>query len=327
VLATVSDRKLISTSSFYLADIVSLQDYYAFGMEMPDRTYNANAYKYSINGQEKDTDIEANHTTALYWEYDSRIGRRWNIDPKPHESISPFSCFGNNPIAFSDMLGDTLIVGDTQQSKDDIKSLADKTNQNYIKISDKNQVTLDFGAMNQPDINKALKKDEGLKLIKDIVDAKEKMLYEADFVALITNDKGDKVQNPLLKGHGITNASNGGTDSNGGHRDRPKAGFDGQVVINPTAQFEEDDGYNNSIPKARNTVVFHELAENYERTHNKVNYNGLNGAHELAKRRESAWNRGSNKPGDLSAQPILTKPTSSEMLQMQNKVKKYMGWK
>jgi hypothetical protein len=44
----------------------------------------------------------------MYWEYDSRIGRRWNVDPKPNPSISNYATFANNPIWFSDPLGDTL---------------------------------------------------------------------------------------------------------------------------------------------------------------------------------------------------------------------------
>jgi hypothetical protein len=108
VLATVSDRKLgfQNGETFYRSDVLSVQDYYAFGMEMPDRTFNPNAYKYSINGQEKDTDIDANHTTALYWEYDSRIGRRWNIDPVVKCWRSPYDVFDNSPIWKLDTNGD-----------------------------------------------------------------------------------------------------------------------------------------------------------------------------------------------------------------------------
>jgi hypothetical protein len=120
VLATVSDRKLgfQNGETFYRSDVLSVQDYYAFGMEMPDRTFNPNAYKYSINGQEKDTDIDANHTTALYWEYDSRIGRRWNLDPVVKEWESPYMCFGDNPIAGNDVLGNT--TKDWYKDKDDV---------------------------------------------------------------------------------------------------------------------------------------------------------------------------------------------------------------
>ena len=109
VLAVVTDRKLSfqNSETFYRADILTLTDYYAFGQEMPDRTYNAEAYRYSINGQIKDTDIDptGNHTSALYWEYDSRTGRRWNIDPVVKEWESPYMTFGDNPITGSDVLG------------------------------------------------------------------------------------------------------------------------------------------------------------------------------------------------------------------------------
>jgi hypothetical protein len=36
------------------------------------------------------------------------LGRRWNIDPKPNPSISNYACFGNNPIFYIDVLGDTI---------------------------------------------------------------------------------------------------------------------------------------------------------------------------------------------------------------------------
>lgn len=34
--------------------------------------------------------------------------RRWNVDPRPTVSESPYLCFGGNPIRFSDNLGDSL---------------------------------------------------------------------------------------------------------------------------------------------------------------------------------------------------------------------------
>jgi hypothetical protein len=42
-------------------------------------------YRFGFNGQEKVNEIAGvgNHNTAEFWEYDTRLGRRWNLDPKP----------------------------------------------------------------------------------------------------------------------------------------------------------------------------------------------------------------------------------------------------
>jgi hypothetical protein len=65
-------------------------------------------YRFGYNGQEKVDEIAGagNHTTAEFWEYDTRLGRRWNRDPvvKPWESS--YACFANNPIWYSDVNGD-----------------------------------------------------------------------------------------------------------------------------------------------------------------------------------------------------------------------------
>lgn len=67
-------------------------------------------YRFGFNGQEKTNEIAGvgNHNTALYWEYDTRLARRWNIDPVDQISISNYACFGNNPIYFVDILGNTI---------------------------------------------------------------------------------------------------------------------------------------------------------------------------------------------------------------------------
>lgn len=80
-------------------------------MQMPGRKYQAGStsnYRYSINGQEKESELNENITTALYWEYDSRIVRRWNTDPIPNSSNSPYLCFEANPVFLSDIKGDKV---------------------------------------------------------------------------------------------------------------------------------------------------------------------------------------------------------------------------
>jgi len=116
VRATVTDRKIASfedpgtdwTITGFTADITSAQDYYPFGWTMPGRQYNSDSYRYGYNTQEKVDEIKGsgNHLTAKYWEYDPRIGRRWNMDPVVLSYESGYVTNGNNPIWYLDPLGD-----------------------------------------------------------------------------------------------------------------------------------------------------------------------------------------------------------------------------
>ncbi len=75
-------------------------------MAMPGRNFNNDAYRFGMNGQEKDVEIFKGAMSAEFWEYDSRIGRRWNTDPVVKSWESPYLCFGGNPIYYSDVNGD-----------------------------------------------------------------------------------------------------------------------------------------------------------------------------------------------------------------------------
>jgi RHS repeat-associated protein len=71
-------------------------------------------YRYGFQGQERDDEISGigNSYTANFWQYDPRLGRRWNIDPvfKSHES--PYASIANNPVWLIDPNGaDTTING------------------------------------------------------------------------------------------------------------------------------------------------------------------------------------------------------------------------
>jgi len=83
----------------------------SFGSVMDKRTYTAlnTDYKYGFNGMERDDEVAGagNSYTAEFWQYDGRLGRRFNVDPKPVISISVYACFMNNPIGITDVAGDT----------------------------------------------------------------------------------------------------------------------------------------------------------------------------------------------------------------------------
>jgi len=67
-------------------------------------------YAFGYNGQLKDNEVygEGNSYTAEFWQYDPRIGRRWNVDPVDQISRSNYSTFGNNPIYNVDHEGDVI---------------------------------------------------------------------------------------------------------------------------------------------------------------------------------------------------------------------------
>ncbi|MEQ1733434.1 MAG: hypothetical protein ABL940_07160 [Bacteroidia bacterium] len=114
VLTLFTDKKIPvgtgTTVSYYKADLVSSMDYSPFGAPLKGRTFNGSGSRYGFNGQEKDNEVAGagNSMTAEYWQYDSRLGRRWNIDPVPQIKRSDYSCLGNNPIWYNDVLGNTF---------------------------------------------------------------------------------------------------------------------------------------------------------------------------------------------------------------------------
>jgi RHS repeat-associated protein len=83
--------------------------YYPFGMVMAERNYSSSKYRYGYNKQERNDEVcgIGNILTAEHWEYDSRLGRRWNTDPLEfnNASESPFACFSNSPVNYFDEKG------------------------------------------------------------------------------------------------------------------------------------------------------------------------------------------------------------------------------
>ena len=58
---------------------------------MPNRTMNEDRYRYGFGGHENDNEVKGNgnHLDFGGYGYDTRLGRRFNIDPVEQIGISP----------------------------------------------------------------------------------------------------------------------------------------------------------------------------------------------------------------------------------------------
>jgi hypothetical protein len=94
--------------------IRTCSDYSPFGVELDERTVSS-GYRYGFQNQEKDDEVYGfgNSYTAEFWQYSSRLARRWNIDPVVKSHESSYATFANSPIWLRDINGSdtTLIVG------------------------------------------------------------------------------------------------------------------------------------------------------------------------------------------------------------------------
>lgn len=111
-VATVVTGRLLpgnGAGSTYQAEVVSAQGYEPFGALLPGRNYSSSTYRYGLNGQDKDDEIygaTGTSYTAEFWQYDSRVAHRWNMDPVIAPQLSPYAPFVNNPIYYKDPDGD-----------------------------------------------------------------------------------------------------------------------------------------------------------------------------------------------------------------------------
>ncbi|MCD9567117.1 RHS repeat domain-containing protein [Tenacibaculum maritimum] len=111
VINIVSDRKIIDDKGANLYDtpsgktnlsfnpeIIGYNDYYPFGMLVPNRHGQADSYSYGFQGQEKDDEIkgEGNSINYKYRMHDPRVGRFFAVDPMFHDYL------WNSPYAFSE---------------------------------------------------------------------------------------------------------------------------------------------------------------------------------------------------------------------------------
>jgi RHS repeat-associated protein len=104
----------------YIANIISANDYYSFGMAMPGRSYsNGSDYRYGFNGKEKDKSINSGALDYGERVYDGRIGKWLSVDPlqKKYSDVTPYNYCLNNPILFIDPDGKIVKIYDNETRK------------------------------------------------------------------------------------------------------------------------------------------------------------------------------------------------------------------
>jgi RHS repeat-associated protein len=99
VRVTVSDRKQTDST----AQLLSYDNYYSFGSEMPNKSYTPNNYRYGFNGKEKDDEVKGMSGSQYDYGmriYDSRLGRFLSEDPitAKYPELTPYQFASNSPI-------------------------------------------------------------------------------------------------------------------------------------------------------------------------------------------------------------------------------------
>ena len=114
VLVTISDKRIVydatgdGIAEYYKADVITANDYYPFGMQMPGRKYsNGGDYRYGFNGKENDKDMDGNCYDYGFRIYNPALGRFLSTDPlsKSYPWFTPYQFAGNSPITFIDLDG------------------------------------------------------------------------------------------------------------------------------------------------------------------------------------------------------------------------------
>ncbi|NOQ72486.1 MAG: hypothetical protein GQ574_10820 [Crocinitomix sp.] len=138
VLATVSDRKLASSSDgtnvdYYDADVTSTTDYYPYGMTLRSESDGGN-YRYGFQGQEMDDEVkgEGNSVNYKYRMHDPRIGRFFAVDPlaRKYAHLSVYQFSSNSPIFAIELEG----LESAADYELFVKVMAEGTNEDKIKI-------------------------------------------------------------------------------------------------------------------------------------------------------------------------------------------------
>jgi RHS repeat-associated protein len=177
--------------------------------------------KAKFNSIEQNNDFDLNMYDAFYRNLDPQTGRFWQIDPKPNESVSPYTAMLNNPIKFSDPLGDTTWVYNQNGVFCGVVNDKLKNQVHYINTEGDPGQPFDASGLSAKDA-KALGKafrdvsvafigSKTLSDMKSIANHSIKERVEIGFVGTIGKDKEIRLKElPIDKGKVVDGINDGG---------------------------------------------------------------------------------------------------------------------
>jgi RHS repeat-associated protein len=234
-------------------------DYYPYGGETPITSGDSNHYKFT--GKERDGESGLDYFGARY--YGSNMGRFQRPDPviiTPERLANPqelnlYAYVANNPLRFIDPTGEILqCVGDDKsrsQCFSDLQQIAGDAKDRLSMDAKTGVVSFDTKDLD-------MSKNEGASLVNDLVGSKN--TYDFSVGPTIMTDKG-----PVRVDHIGTDMANLPTFGDQRQIGNPPAGVSDILDIyfnNPNMTRVS----NTNLQVAPEwTVVFHELAEAYEK--------------------------------------------------------------
>ena len=117
---------------------------------MPGRKFvSGEEYRFGFNGVEQEDEVAEGVNFTYFRMQDSRLGRWWSHDPKPNVSVSPYAMMENNPIRFTDPLGDTLqITGGSKKERRMFVRMLQKRTGNKYEVDKKTGIITTKGQVN-----------------------------------------------------------------------------------------------------------------------------------------------------------------------------------
>ena len=178
--------------NYKMADVISVSDYYPFGMMMPERHWSSGEYRFGFNSMERDDELKGSGNSYDFGAriYDSRVGRFLSIDPlfSAFPSESNYFFAGNFPILYNiDVDGKFKLEYSEEQLRD--WGVTEQQLQSFINIlnniqslveSNENvmQALINTTGLSRDQILKDLKNDDEGPVIKFIQGSEAKAGFE-----------------------------------------------------------------------------------------------------------------------------------------------------